>query len=395
VVRVRLVLGVTLLVAPAMIACAALAGLTDLPPLTDGGPDGASDSTVDGRMDTSAEAQGDGPRDASRETSDSAGGCQGPSSCPAGMACDVATGSCGTTCGATAPCNGGCCSAMTDGVCVSGDSASACGTSGSLCATCTGSNMPTCVDGLCAADCNGSKCAANSCCTGNKTSSMCVSGTTSGQCGSSTACVDCTGSKNGTACLSTGKCGCDTPNDCLAYTTCQDNHVCGARCGGLDGSIPLECNGGCCDSDGFCEPGTANDSCGLEGGVCSVCPTENGTQCLAGGTCGCLTEANCRAYFACNAGACTKDCNASSPCHGGCCNGTCQVGIKAGACGAGGMCHDCTSTCSTGLECLHVLDAGEPYQCGCATTEGCDSSICAGRVCAGFTSGSSPGTCGP
>lgn len=56
------------------------------------------------------------------------------------------------------------------------------------------------------------------------------------------------------------------------------------------------CRNGCCDANGRCQPGTANDVCGNGGAACAAC-TGRGRTCGGGGTprqCGC-TPKSCTA----------------------------------------------------------------------------------------------------
>jgi hypothetical protein len=371
-----------LLGAPMVIACAAIAGLGDVPILSEGGSgDAMTDSGfADHRM---ADAPQETAADAHEIGVDAPPECQMATDCPAGRACDPTTGACSKSCSAEAACNGGCCTAMVGGTCVSGDDSTACG-NGSVCLACEGATS-TCVGGVCSGACTGAGCAAGLCCTG---SGSCEPGDAATACGSMAACMDCTASSRGARCLPDEKCGCLTAADCPPQHACSPTtQTCTTLCGTDAGS--LECNGGCCNGK-YCAAGTKGYACGVSG-ACVDCSEENGTACLPTGACGCATEADCHEGYACMGGACTKSCNASSPCHATCCKGTCQPGTGAGACGKSGMCKDCTSTCSPGLECLFVPDGGE-YVCGCTNPAGCASSACAGPGCAGFVTGS-PGKC--
>jgi hypothetical protein len=140
-------------------------------------------------------------------------------------------------------CPSGCCQNQ---VCHIDDDA-ACGTGGGSCDACTG------------------------------TGERCGGGGEAGVCG----CTD-----DGSAC-GTAICGTATNN-------CGDM----VNCGPLGGACPQEpgqtcaagacvctaasCPSGCCDADGFCQPGTALGACGPAGGTCQVCP---GTAACTGGAC--------------------------------------------------------------------------------------------------------------
>jgi hypothetical protein len=53
--------------------------------------------------------------------------CTSTFGCPLGQACDPTSHTCTTSCSSTVPCNGGCCSATTNGTCQPGDADDACG----------------------------------------------------------------------------------------------------------------------------------------------------------------------------------------------------------------------------------------------------------------------------
>jgi hypothetical protein len=87
--------------------------------------------------------------------------CTIAADCPTDQACDATKGACTTKCSAAQPCNGGCCNG---GTCAAGDTQLACGISG--------------------------------------------------------ACVSCALATSGTACLSSGSCGCNVAADCPPAEAC-------------------------------------------------------------------------------------------------------------------------------------------------------------------------------
>jgi hypothetical protein len=379
-VTLRFVLGAgAVLVTPLLIAsCAAIAGLGDVPPPDGGSSDVMKDTTIsDAGAETKNDVTRDAPHDAAIDTGTDSG-CQGPADCPIGEACNPSTGACSTKCSTNEPCHGGCCTAVASGLCVSGTEDTTCGNTGALCEPCSG-ETPTCSDGECTGACKGTHCGAGSCCTG---SSMCVLGDAQATCGSQVPCVNCAGNAHGSVCIAY-KCGCNTETDCPLHNACNAAHECTPHCGN-DGGTPLVCNSGCCGSAGGCDPGTGPYNCGVGGGLCTDCASGPDKSCLAGGTCGCVTEVDCDLYHACSGGVCTTDCGGpgDSLCHEGCCDetvtpATCVAGTANAACGdGGGKCLDCTGTCMPGASCITLPDGGGRF-CGCKTSAaGCPSSDC-------------------
>ena len=229
-------------------------------------------------------------------------GCNSATDCPANRACDTATHTCTVNCDSTTPCNGGCCSAMTGGTCQTGTATMICGNNGDICAA-TARAI--------------------------RTASKCVAVTGGGQCGCdvadrrqrpgglpghvdvvhrgplrqhllgdgdraaraaarrrpagpaspalrrwcaapSAACApSCVGDANGTACLSSGVCGCNSGQRLPRQSGVRQHAAQAARAR----ATPTQpCHGGCCSSAGSCVVGTATGSCGSSGGTCAVCP---------------------------------------------------------------------------------------------------------------------------
>jgi hypothetical protein len=378
---------VVLLAVPAWTAaCASLAGIKDVPNLVDGGSHDATTKDVgrgdaQGKLDANRDASGDAKVNQTPDSGGDAGvdaspGCQVPTDCPAGEACNSATGACGTTCSAAAACNGGCCNGADAGLCVTGDASTACG-NGSICTVCTGATS-SCSGGTCVGNCTGSACATGECCVSG---GACQAGTTQTSCGSKTACADCAGDSHGFMCIS-DKCGCATEADCPLHTACSPAGQCVDRCRITDGGAVSTCNGGCCNSEGYCAFGTAPPSCG-RGSVCSVCTGENGAACLDGGICGCRTPADCHAQNTCTDRSCTSACGGSgnSACHDSCCSGgMCQVGDQPAACGkAGGSCDDCMTACTGGTGC-NELPGTTTFGCSCRVAQDCPASACGSRT---------------
>jgi hypothetical protein len=269
-------------------------------------------------------------------------GCTTATDCPANLACNTTTHTCGPACDMNTPCNGGCCSAATNGTCQTGTLDTVCGNSGGLCAACA-SNQ------------NGHKC---------------IAMTGGGQCG----------------------CG-GTTADCPATSTACTNNLCVNAC-----SPTMLCQSGCCSSsgNGTCQLGNAAGACGAAGSVCQSCAgNANGSACLPSGACGCTKASDCPANHACDTtqGKCTTACNSNQACNGGCCSaatgGTCQTGTVNSLCGNSGVCAACPgpTTCASyscnGASCV-------PSYAGAGT--GCnDNNACTySDVCNG--SGSCVGT---
>jgi hypothetical protein len=109
------------------------------------------------------------------------------------------------------------------------------------------------------------------------------------------------------------------------------NDVVTGALGGMSLSCgPFTCTG-CCDKDGNCHSGTANDVCGGGGSACSNC----GAQV-------------CETNFTGAGGQCVR-CSASN-CTG-CCDGqgNCRPGNEVTACGSSGQC----DTCAAGQTCQY------------------------------------------
>lgn len=112
-----------------------------------------------------------------------------------------------------------------------------------------------------------------------------------------------------------------------------------AACGGGTPSCSAANCGGCCDSDGKCQPGNEPLACGTNAGSCGRCGA--GTECK-NGTC---TATGTGGGSGGGGGATCSPANCS-----GCCDvsGFCQQGITAGACGVNGtLC----ATCGGGQVC--------------------------------------------
>jgi hypothetical protein len=312
-------------------------------------------------------------------------GCNSAADCSPGLACDTSLHQCTSSCSASQPCHGGCCDS---GVCVAGTADQTCGASGGACTPCSTSPagevcLPVAGGGACGCgvpsdcpnfracnvsvhtcttSCNPSQACNGGCCQGG----TCNPGNSTPTCGlSGLACLDCSGSSDGTACVA-GGCGCNGPADCPAQQSCDlSTHLCTSNCN------PVQpCNGGCCLS-GTCAAGTDPAACGNSGGSCQGCAGNGlGSSCVlatGGGTCGCNNKGDCSSGAACDTGAhiCTTGCSLTQPCNGACCsNGVCNGGTAPGACGAAGtVCLDCTGS-SDGHQCLASV-------CGCNVTNDC------------------------
>jgi hypothetical protein len=177
-------------------------------------------------------------------------------------------------------------------------------------------------------------------CCSSSTNGTCQQGTAQTACGGAgSVCQTCVGNANGSACLSTGVCGCTKASDCPANQACDTTqHKCTTACN----SNQL-CNGGCCSATtgGLCQTGGINAACG-NSGVCAVCPGPttcasyacNGTSCVpsyAGTSTGCTDNNLCTYNDHCNgAGTCvgtTVSCPAATECTYYTCNGssTCDL----------------------------------------------------------------------
>jgi hypothetical protein len=168
-------------------------------------------------------------------------GCNGTADCLAaagglaGRSCDTTDHVCEDYCDAGQPCNGGCCSDNTGGLCNGGAANGSCGDSGE-CIVC-GGDTPTCDTGACINQCGGAgdgTCDGGTCCSAG----LCITGDQTTACGSSGDCVDCTGCKKNTG----GVC----------VTMAADTYQCGCRDDDLYGDADcIGCNGGrtTCDRD--------------------------------------------------------------------------------------------------------------------------------------------------
>jgi hypothetical protein len=347
------------------------------------------------------------------------GGCCDGMSCVAGTdnaKCGATGGACAACADGTPTCTNGACTAtcvvkgQQGGVCGNGFCCNAmnqctaigngaCALAGEACVDCAMSmNGKVCAMGVCgcgaAADCPmgqactngkcGTACSKGSLCNGGCCAAgMCVGGAAGAACGGNgDACVDCTNANAGHACVN-GVCGCAAAADCPAGQACT-NGKCGAAC---DMNTP--CNGGCCTAamNGMCVAGTAQATCGNNGGLCLNCMTQfqqgkAGVTCeavMGGGQCGCTMNNECpnnAAGCLMNTKLCNFMCSMQAPCQAGCCaNGGCQPGTSNTACGANGSCVDCTMS-NTG----HVCRAN--LTCGCNTAADCPMGMaCTNNVC--------------
>lgn len=146
-------------------------------------------------------------------------------------------------------CPNGCCDDL--GQCQPGTSNVLCGAGGALCQNCSLSG-DECSDQACGpslgAVCNLQTCPSGCC----DSAGHCQQGLTSTVCGSS-----------GSAC-----------QNCL-----QSDQICaGQQCvGGVDAGLPCaSCLSGCCDVSGVCEPGTMDTQCGSDGTPCVDCAQSGG-----------------------------------------------------------------------------------------------------------------------
>ncbi len=224
-------------------------------------------------------------------------------------------------------CPGGCCDA--NGVCEQGVSSTACGANAVFCQNClqlgATCQFQECVPSLA---CNAQTCPGG-CCDAN---GLCETGQSPVACGDfGNLCQNC--SSFGASC---------------AGQTCQfvDAGTCDS----------LTCPNGCCDVNGFCEPGQSQSSCGDFGNACQNCDLL-GNMCF-GQRC---------------ASACS-----SQTCPDGCCDqfDVCQSGTTNGACGFGGnLCESCSQfgdVCGPSQECQVPPPQCTPTSCpnGCCDANG-------------------------
>lgn len=210
---------------------------------------------------------------------------------------------------------------------------------------------------------------------------------------------------------SCGGCGGSTPPPPARPAPSGPWYCAFVRCG--DGGIvtpPPRCSpatcAGCCDTNGLCQRGNTDLSCGQTGQVCTSC-SSFGAQCIfnacvvvdaprcsAANCSGCCTVegfcsngisnaacgprgftcATCDPGFGCERQQCVRQCNgASCP---GCCdtNGVCVQGFSDSACGRGGVaCQLCSAptTCSSSGACV-----GPPSCSTCQEGECCFNGAC-------------------
>ncbi len=239
--------------------------------------------------------------------------------------------------------------------CCAGDtchesSAATCGANGTMCRACD-EDSP-CSNGECAPLCDPSSCEGG-CCLANG----CAPGTSESACGSGSACVDCTTSMSGARCRS-GKCGCNTADDCPTGTACGPDHVCTPSC-----TSGQACHGGCCDGVS-CVAGDSSSACGHGGSLCADCTLgASGTACV-NGDCGCETEGDCPAGKTCASNFCAS----TGPACPDCTSDPAGHACIAGSCG----CND-ASDCPSGKACMN-------HQCGDACDPD-DGASCHGGCC--------------
>ncbi|MBN2494943.1 MAG: hypothetical protein JXR96_10165, partial [Deltaproteobacteria bacterium] len=185
---------------------------------------------------------------------------------------------------------------------------------------------------------------------------------------------------------------CDTPQTdaCSADGDC----VCGTRsaCGEGDRCNLGRCEcdpelcAGCCGADGRCQPGTADDNCGLGGKSCADCSPGS---CETGGVCsgcnpeicqnGCCDGADCheeQSLEYCGTGglACEAcDLDRTDTCEAGVC--VCEQ--EGAACGPGELCVDHACVCDPMLcgGCCDELDRCQPGTLDTACGSGGDDCI--------------------
>ena len=162
--------------------------------------------------------------------------------------------------------------------------------------------------------------------------------------------------------------------DCCSGTTCSLNHVCMGTCNSSN------CTAGCCDSNGLCQTGTTNASCGVFGVACKACLlgqrcTNHSCQspppnCTTAGK-PCSTSATCCTNLTCSrfVSSCTtasglaigEPCDADSQCASGMCAGWCTK-----PCGSDADCTPNVSYCvmaTTGYLCFPWCGPGSNTNC--------------------------------
>lgn len=335
--------------------------------------------------------------------------------------CMGASDGCGSTC-ASNDCDG-CCT--TDKVCQPGTQTTACGKPGGTCKACGQEMLCTdgeCTDKPCEKQCSGRSCGDDGC---GGSCGTCTSGqvcTTQGQCCTPVctgkcpnASDECGGTCSGNdacagCCSEDGMCqagttwnncgiGGEACDACVAPEQCT-NHKCKEPCDPVcDGKCPGASDGcdgvctevspctGCCDVNGFCQPGTSPVACGKEAGDCVVCMS--GEQCL-NQSCGTVCTPNCTNKCPDAPDGCGGTCTENAACSGCCSNGFCMPGTWTDLCGNSGQ--ECL-TCVTPQTCVNqacvttcVADctlkcSGESDGCGgvcptCGTGYSCVSGVC-------------------
>jgi hypothetical protein len=312
---------------------------------------------------------------------------------PSGGAPDAFVAS---SCAATCP--AGCCDAQ--GRCQSGDATDQCGSQGLECQNCASAGYTSCdsrehVCVMLLATCEPSTCLG--CCMGDR----CYPGTSSFECGSGGAgCTPCADA--GLACVAHA-CVASSGQPCKVADAGA-----GAPCRGGGDCGPGTCPGGCCDSNGQCQGGSDESACGTGGLSCQTCgqATEEcinqvcaPIQCPDGCPGGC-----CDSNGACNPGISTSACiNGSFYCQdcsalGGqqcinkvCANpdaGTCLCPL--GCCDALNQCHPGASNTECGFDessCMDCSSLGSGFQCVFQSCEGpldagvCNESSCPSGCC--------------
>ena len=284
----------------------------------------------------------------------------------------------------------GCCA---NDICHPGTDGAKCGSGGSACESCAAGSV--CAGQQCSRSCDAGNCPG--CCAGNQ----CLVGMAPNACGHGGAqCADCT---------SVG--GSCAPSDADAGGTCHAPALCNAS----------TCPAGCCDANGACRFGDADDACGAAGTSCRACPPsgacDNG-RCLSctAKSCpdGCCDEADtchpgtsdamcgvggdgCQSCsdvgFTCVDQSCTIPVSAFCQCDYGCCDALnrCQPGSANAQCGTGGdACSDCTAD---GLQCIGqgCVDKTDVSVCdvetcptGCCDLFGACQQGIANTMCGGF-----------
>ncbi|HLK36490.1 MAG TPA: hypothetical protein VKU41_07025, partial [Polyangiaceae bacterium] len=115
------------------------------------------------------------------------------------------------------------------------------------------------------------------------------------------------------------------------------------------GACDSSCQG-CCNAEGACVSGTADDACGIGAALCSNCTIVGGT-CGTSGTCS-LASAPASDAAAASDGSSTSP---SGPSGGACKSGSgsCSHGTCSGCCDSSGNCHPGTSNsnCGTKSQC--------------------------------------------